>query len=163
MNYEDIRGCLKNIPPYVFVDKAEVEVGKAAHGIKNFALNEWFFQCHFPDDPIVPGVFQIEAITQTAALAIHPMENMGDNKIILKKFVNVDFLHGVRPGDQLFIDAIIQSFRRGIIKALGEAYIVENDEKIITCRAEFMMIVPNMTREFTPPPVQPVKRNSEER
>lgn len=150
IDYKNIGVFLKNTAPYIFVDKAEVEVGKSAHGIKNFAHNEWFFQCHFPDDPIVPGVFQVEAITQTTALAIHPIEGMEDKKILLKKFVNIDFIHGVRPGNQLFIDANIISFRRGIIKAEGEAYIMEEGLKKITCKAEFQMIVPELFTSLAP-------------
>lgn len=150
LSYKEIRGFLKNTPPYVFVDKAAVEVGKKAHGIKYFALNEWFFQCHFPDDPIVPGVFQIEALTQTAALAIHPMEEMGEKKILLKKFFSIDFIHGVRPGDQLHVDVNIVSFRRGIIKAEGEAYILDGDSKKLTCKAEWQMIVPEMLNMLSP-------------
>ena len=150
VDYRNIGAYLKNTAPYIFVDRAEVEVGKSAHGIKNFAHNEWFFQCHFPDDPIVPGVFQIEAITQTTALAIHPIEGMEGKKILLKKFVNIDFIHGVRPGNQLFIDANIISFRRGIIKAEGEAYIMESGQKKITCKAEFQMIVPELFTSLAP-------------
>jgi len=150
VDYRNIGDYLKNTAPYIFVDKAEVEVGKSAHGVKNFAHNEWYFQCHFPDDPIVPGVFQIEAITQTTALAIHPLEGMEGKKILLKKFVNIDFIHGVRPGDQLHIDANIISFRRGIIKAEGEAYIMEDGQKKITCKAEFQMIVPELFTSLAP-------------
>ena len=150
IDYTNIRSYLKNTAPYIFVDKAEVEIGKSAHGIKNFAINEWFFQCHFPDDPIVPGVFQIEAITQTTALAIHPMDGMEGKKILLKKFMNIDFIHGVRPGDQLHIDTHVISFRRGIIKAEGEAYLMENGEKKITCKAEYQMIVPDLFTSLTP-------------
>lgn len=150
VDYRNIGDYLKNTAPYIFVDKAEVEVGKSAHGVKNFAHNEWYFQCHFPDDPIVPGVFQIEAITQTTALAIHPIEGMEGKKILLKKFVNIDFIHGVRPGDQLHIDANIISFRRGIIKAEGEAYIMEDGQKKITCKAEFQMIVPELFTSLAP-------------
>ena len=150
VDYRNIGDYLKNTAPYIFVDKAEVEVGKSAHGIKNFAHNEWYFQCHFPDDPIVPGVFQIEAITQTTALAIHPIEGMEGKKILLKKFINIDFIHGVRPGDQLNIDANIISFRRGIIKAEGEAYIMEDGQKKITCKAEYQMIVPELFTSLAP-------------
>lgn len=150
VDYRNIGDYLKNTAPYIFVDKAEVEVGKSAHGVKNFSHNEWYFQCHFPNDPIVPGVFQIEAITQTTALAIHPIEGMEGKKILLKKFVNIDFIHGVRPGDQLHIDANIISFRRGIIKAEGEAYIMEDGQKKITCKAEFQMIVPELFTSLAP-------------
>lgn len=150
LDYSNIGQYLKNKAPYIFVDKAVVILGKSSYGVKNFTHNEWYFQCHFPDDPIVPGVFQIEAITQTTALAIHPLEIMEGKKILLKKITDVDFIHGVRPGDQLYIESDILSFKRGIIKAHAKAYLINNNEKKITCKAVFEMIVPELLTSLTP-------------
>lgn len=143
VDYTNIRNYLKNSAPYIFVDKATVIPGVSALGVKNFTHNEWFFSCHFEDEPIVPGVFQIEAITQTAALSIHTLDIMGNKKILIKN-VNGEFIRGVYPGDQLFVNTVIESFRRGIIKGSGEAYVLNQDEKIVTCKASFQMIVPDM-------------------
>ena len=78
------------------------------------------------------------------------MEEMGEKKILLKKFFNIDFIHGVRPGDQLHVDVNIVSFRRGIIKAEGEAYLLDEGNKTITCKAEWQMIVPEMFNMLSP-------------
>lgn len=151
IDYTNIRQYLKNIlPPYLFVDKAEVYVGKSAKGVKNFAYNEWFFRCHIPDDPVVPGVFQVEAISQTAALAIHTQDNLFNETIYLKKLVNVDFLNSVRPGDQMFIDTKIEDFRRGIIKIQGETYVIRDNVKVLTCRATIVLVAPGMVNNLLP-------------
>lgn len=151
IDYTNIKHYLKNVlPPYLFVDKAEVVVGKSAKGVKNFASNEWFFACHIPEDPVVPGVFQVEAISQTAALAIHTKDNLYDETIYLKKLTNVDFLNSVRPGDQLFIEATIEDFRRGIIKIQGETYIFQDGLKVLTCRASISLIAPNIVSDLLP-------------
>lgn len=150
IDYKNIGEHLKNTAPYIFVDKAEVEPGISSDGVKNFTHNEWFFQCHFPDEPIVPGVFQIEAITQTAALAVHTLEGMEGKKILLKKFNSVDFLNGVYPGDQLMIKTKINSFRRGIIKASGEAGVYRGGQFLTTCKADFNMIVPALFSNLSP-------------
>lgn len=150
IDHTNINKYLKNTAPYVFVDKAEIIPGKSGRGIKLFTYNEWFFKCNFEDEPIVPGVFQLECIMQTAALAIHSLPEMKDRKIVVKKFIDVDVLNGVFPGDQLNMFAKIKSFRRGIITATGEAYLMKNNEKIITCTADFIMLVPSIIDEFSP-------------
>ena len=150
IDYTNLCSYLKNTSPYIFVDKAEVVLGKYAKGIKNFAYNEWFFQCHFPGDPVVPGVFQIEAITQTAALAIHPLAGMEGKKILVKKFLNVDFINGVYPGDQLIIESNIKSFKRGIIIGHGDTFVIRKEVKLPTCSADFQMIVPELFVALAP-------------
>lgn len=150
IDYSNLMDYLKNKSPYIFVERAEVIPGVSATGLKNFTYNEWFFKCHFEDEPIVPGVFQLECIMQTAALAIHSLPEMKDRKIVVKKFIDVDVLNGVFPGDQLNMFAKIKSFRRGIITATGEAYLMKNNEKIITCTADFIMLVPSIIDEFSP-------------
>lgn len=151
IDYRNIGQYLKNVkPPYLFVDKAEVTVGEVSKGVKNFATNEWFFNCHIPEDPVVPGVFQVEAISQTAALAIHTLDNMEGETIYLKKLVSVDFLNSVRPGDQLLIESKIADFRRGIIKIQGETYVMEDNQRKLTCRATINLIAPNMVTSLLP-------------
>ena len=75
-NYElplDVRAIRRIIPhryPILLVDRiVELEPGKRAVGLKNVTTNEWFFEGHFPDNPIMPGVLIIEALAQTGAVA----------------------------------------------------------------------------------------------
>ena len=123
INYENITKYLKDRPPYIFVDEAEVVPGVSAKGIKNFTNNEWYFNCHYPNNPIVPAVFQMEAIMQTASLALYTLEDKNIDFLYAQKTDNVEIKQPVRPGQRIFINVIIESFKRGIAKARGEAFI----------------------------------------
>lgn len=105
-NIEDIMNFLPHRYPFLLVDRLEVEVpGEKGIGIKNVTMNEEFFQGHFPGNPVMPGVLQIEAMAQTAgALVVAASgENAGDKKISVL-FMSIDgvkFRKPVKPGDQL--------------------------------------------------------------
>ena len=77
----------QNRYPYLMIDIAEnVVPGKSAIGYKNLTSNDWFFRCHFPGDPNMPGLLQIEAIVQIAALTILTLP--GNNiKIIISTLI----------------------------------------------------------------------------
>src|SRR3954449_4832883 len=103
----DIQAIQEVIPhryPFLLVDKiVECEMGKRAVGIKNVTMNEPFFQGHFPDYPVMPGVLIIEGLAQTAgALCVH---SLGENyRPQLVYFMGIDkakFRKPVVPGDQL--------------------------------------------------------------
>ncbi len=150
IDHTNLSDYLKDKPPYVFVDAAEIVPGKSAVGVKNFTNNEWFFDCHFPGNPIVPGVFTLEAIMQTAALTVYTDKNLDADFVYAKKFHDVDLISAVYPGEQLLIEATIESIRRGIIKANGFAYVMRNDKKVLVCRAAFDMVVPGILKKMSP-------------
>lgn len=89
INHTNIGKYLKDTAPYIFVDTAEIISGKSGKGLKMWTHNEWFFKCHFPKNPIVPGVFQLEGIMQVAALAIHTLQDMDGCFVYAQK--NKDF------------------------------------------------------------------------
>src|SRR3989338_6673036 len=105
----DINEILKILPnryPFLLVDKVvEFEAGKKAKGIKNVTINENFFQGHFPNHPVMPGVLIIESIAQTAAVFV--VETLGEKahgKVVY--FMSSDRAKSRRPvvpGDQLRI------------------------------------------------------------
>ena len=76
----DIKQIQEIIPhryPFLFVDKVEeLEPGKRAVGYKNVTMNEYFFQGHFPTEPVLPGVIIIEALAQVGAVALLSMEEL---------------------------------------------------------------------------------------
>lgn len=104
----DIQAILKTLPhrfPFVMVDRVlELEPGQSAHAIKCVSINEPFFQGHFPEQPILPGVLISEAFAQVAgvvALSAHP--DMVGRGVFLMGLDKMRFRKPVRPGDVLHL------------------------------------------------------------
>ncbi len=122
----EIREIIPHRYPFLLVDRViEAEPGKSAVAIKNVTANEPFFQGHFPDFPIMPGVLIVEALAQTAGIAV-AME--GNDKGKLGVFAAIDEMKikkQVLPGDTLRLEAEILSNRMGVIKAKVRASVDE--------------------------------------
>jgi len=105
-----IQSILKQKPPFIFVDKViEHEIGKRIVAIKNVTGNEFFSAFHFPNNPIYPGIFIIEAIAQTTALlcamnAEEGRKNNNNNFMALGGVQHFRFLKPAKPGDTLIIE-----------------------------------------------------------
>jgi 3-hydroxyacyl-[acyl-carrier-protein] dehydratase len=99
--------------PFLLIDRVvEIEPGKRAVAIKNVTANEWFFQGHFPGRPVMPGVLIVEALAQTAAVA---MLNDVDAEGKLPLFTGIEsmkFRRMVIPGDQLRLEFELEKLRR---------------------------------------------------
>lgn len=111
--------------PFLLVDKI-VELSEThVVGIKNVTLNEPFFQGHFPDNPIFPGVLQIEAMAQTGGiLALHTVNDPGNWDTYFLKIDNTKFKSKVVPGDTLILKMeLLEPIRRGIVHMQGTAYV----------------------------------------
>jgi 3-hydroxyacyl-[acyl-carrier-protein] dehydratase len=135
---KDIRKILPHRYPFLLVDRIiELEEGKRAVGIKNVTANEPFFQGHFPDNPIMPGVLIVEALAQVAGIAVMNVEEF---KGKLGLFAGIDkcrFKKVVRPGDQLILEVSIDSIKMGLVKAKGVAKVREE----IAATAELMFVM----------------------
>jgi len=107
----DIKEIMKIIPhrnPFLLIDKIEeLEPGKRAVGYKNVTMNEPFFQGHFPEEPIMPGVLIIEALAQTGAVAILSKEEYKGRIAYFAGINNVKFKKKVVPGDTLKLEVEI--------------------------------------------------------
>lgn len=102
---ERIAEILPHRYPFLLVDRVvEIEPGKRAVAVKNVTANEWFFQGHFPGRPIMPGVLIIEALAQTAALALLAERPQGDELPLFAGIEEFRFRRPVRPGDQLRLE-----------------------------------------------------------
>lgn len=103
----DVKDIIKYIPhryPFLLVDRIlEIQGDEKIIGIKNVSFNENFFQGHFPDRPVMPGVLICEAMAQVGAIFAHNARGgMEDNKVfVLTGLDNVKFKRPVEPGDQL--------------------------------------------------------------
>jgi len=127
MNTTEIMGVLPHRYPFLLVDSLEeVEEGKKVFGYKNVTINEPFFQGHFPDHPIMPGVLIIEAMAQVGGAYTSVVDEVGEGKVTY--FVGIDkarFRKPVLPGDVLRMELEIMSKRRGIYQFEGKAYVGE--------------------------------------
>ena len=158
INYRNLEKYLRLNAPYIFVDAAEVVPGVSSIGKKYFSNNEWFFTCHYPDNPLVPGALLLESLMETAALAIYTLENI--DFVYAQKFIDFEVKHPVRPGELMTIEAKIDSFKRGIVKAHAEAYLEKNfvrEERILCCSSTFQQIVPKIL-ELNSPKKMEIKR-----
>ena len=124
----DINKIMKTLPhryPFLLVDRIEeVEEGVKAHGFKNVTINEPFFQGHFPDHPIMPGVLIIEAMAQVGGAYVTILDDIPDDQVTY--FVGIEkarFRKPVLPGDVLRMEMEILSRRRGIYHFKGIAYV----------------------------------------
>ena len=120
-----IRELIPHRYPFLLVDRVEeLEPGVRAVGIKNVTQNEPFFQGHFPDYPVMPGVLIMEALAQAAGiLSFKTMGSKPDPNSVFY-FVGIDgarFKKPVMPGDQLHLHVEIQRQMRGIWKYKAEA------------------------------------------
>lgn len=115
---EKIKNCLPHRYPFLLVDKViSYEADKSLIAIKNVTYNEPFFQGHFPNKPVMPGVLIIEAMAQATGLlgCLSTDSNQSDNSLYY--LVGVDkarFRRPVGPGDQLTISVEFEKARRGI-------------------------------------------------
>ena len=132
----DIRRMLPHRYPMQLVDKV-IEMGKNhIVGVKNITSNEPFFVGHFPNEPVMPGVLQVEAMAQVAGLLVlSQVDNPETYSTYFMKIDNVKFRQKVVPGDTLiFHISYITPIRRGCAVMKGYAFV---GEKIVS-EAEFM-------------------------
>ena len=125
----DIMEMMELLPhryPFLLVDRIIGFEGETkCRGIKNVTINEQFFQGHFPGRPIMPGVLQVEALAQAAAiLAIETLDLAGSNKLVY--FMSIDgvrFRRPVVPGDRLELHVSKVQSRANVWKFSGRALV----------------------------------------
>lgn len=136
MDVNKIRQLLPHRYPFQLVDKV-IEMGKThIVGVKNVTSNEPFFQGHFPTEPVMPGVLQVEAMAQTGGLLVLSMVDEPERySTYFMKIDNVKFRQKVVPGDTIvFHLSLMTEVRRGCAYMKGYAFV---GEKIVS-EAEFM-------------------------
>ena len=138
----EVKQIMEHMPhryPFILVDRVvDYEEGKWIKAIKNVTINEPFFQGHFPGEPIMPGVLQIEALAQAAGILALVASRARDKLAIFMTINKVKFRKPVVPGDQLVLNSTINKIVRGnIIQAHGEATV---DGEIVT-EADFMFSI----------------------
>lgn len=125
MNIQEIKNYLPHRYPFLLVDRVtELNVGESIVAYKNVSVNEPFFQGHFPQEPIMPGVLIIEALAQTAGvLTFASDETTKDSLLFLAGINDARFKRTVVPGDQLILRASLIKTRRNIGQFDCEAWV----------------------------------------
>lgn len=142
INVMELFRLLPHRYPFLLLDKViEVDGNESAIGIKNVTINEEFFNGHFPNSPIMPGVLVIEAMAQTAGAICARAAQDGEGKLVY--FMSIDgakFRKMVVPGDVLKLHVVKIKQRREIFKYQCTAFVEENKvaEAVITA----MMVSP---------------------
>ena len=138
LEMDDLLKIQMNRFPYLLIDVAEEVIpGRSAKGYKNLSINEWFFQCHFPGDPNMPGMLQIEALIQMSALAILSIDGNEGKIMYISQASNLKFKKKVLPGKVLNIETEVLRYRRGIAECKGVGYI--NEE--LACSGDFKLVM----------------------
>ncbi len=136
MDVNRIRELLPHRYPFQLVDKVIAIGANYIVGVKNITANEPFFQGHFPQEPVMPGVLQIEAMAQVGGLLVlNSVDEPERYSTYFMKIDNVKFRQKVVPGDTLiFRVELLAPIRRGVSTMKGYAFVGEK----IVCEAEFM-------------------------
>jgi len=123
-SFDYIEKTLPHRYPFLLVDKIIELSDNHIVGIKNVTFNEWFFLGHFPSNPIMPGVLQVEALAQTGGiLCINAMPE-GKYDTYFLKINNCKFKQKVVPGDTMILKMELNSpIRRGICDMMGTVYV----------------------------------------
>lgn len=134
LGVNEIERILPHRYPFLLVDRViQWEEDKMAVGIKNVTANEEFFQGHFPHQPIMPGMLQVEALAQLAGILLFRNRKHDDLLGLFRTVEKVKFRRTVVPGDQLRLEVQVLRKRRNIAKFSGQAFV----EAEVATEAEF--------------------------
>jgi 3-hydroxyacyl-[acyl-carrier-protein] dehydratase len=146
MQIGDILKILPHRYPFLLIDRViELVRMKSIVALKNVTITEPFFQGHFPEKPIMPGVLIVEAIAQAGGLLLlTEIPNRDEMLMVFTGIEKARFRRPVLPGDQLRIEVVVKAWRMTAARLEGKAYVDGKvaAEALVTCR----LVPRNMTK-----------------
>lgn len=143
LNVNEIKDYLPHRYPMLMIDRVEnLVLGESAIGIKNVTANEPFFQGHFPSRPIMPGVFIVEALGQTAGVVVSRTMELAQSGglVYFMSMDDVRFRKLVEPGDTLRLHVQKDRSRGNVWRFKGKAYV--NDALVAEATFTAMIVLP---------------------
>ena len=145
LDKKEILQYQQNRDPYLMIDYVdELIPGKSAKGYKDLKINEWFFKVHWPKDPNMPGMLQIESLVQMSALSILSLPGNKGKVMYLTSANDLKFIKKITPNNRFYIDTKILSYKRGLANCEGKGFINEK----LACKAKFNLILPEEIKRF---------------
>ncbi|GAA0436509.1 3-hydroxyacyl-ACP dehydratase FabZ [Lentibacillus halophilus] len=138
MDIQQIKDTIPHRYPFLLVDKVtDITEGERVTAVKNVTANEPFFQGHFPDYPVMPGVLIVEALAQTGAIGVLGIEENKGKIGFLAGLDKCRFKRQVQPGDQLHLDVEIVRIKGSVGKGKGVATV----DGEVACEAEITFAI----------------------
>ena len=139
LNTEEIKKLIPHRDPFLFVDNCEIITpGEHGKSEKFFSANEYFFNGHFPNNPIVPGVIIIEAMAQTAGIVVsYKLKEFDDKSVLFMSVNRAKFRKPIFPNEKVSFEVNFVNSVRDVYKFEGTCY----KEEIKVCEAEFSAMI----------------------
>jgi len=136
LSIEDIKKILPHREPFLMVDRVdELKKGSYAKGVKVVSGNEWYFQGHFADYKVMPGVLIVEAMAQMGGIALLTTPELKGRLAFLGKIKNARFRGKVVPGDVLVLETFIDTVKGSIGTGTGTASV--DGRQVASCEMVF--------------------------
>ena len=139
LNIEKIKELIPHRDPFLFIDECEILVeGEHGKSSKVFHSNEYFFEGHFPNNPIVPGVIIVEAMAQTAGIVVsYKLKDFKEKSVLFMSVNKAKFRKPILPNDHVSFEVKFLNSVRDVYKFEGICL----KENIKVCEAEFSAMI----------------------
>lgn len=141
---EEIGEILPMKYPYMILDELHVEEKKCAQSVILLKEDDWFFKCHFPGNPILPGFLLLESMGQTLLSTFIRQTDSGDVKVPLMTGIkDIKFEGFCIPGDKVIINAELVKFKYGIAKGVVRSYKNEVSDSSLLAEINMSFVLPS--------------------
>ena len=139
LNIEDIKQLIPHRKPFLFIEELRViEKGKIGESFRTFDETEYFFEGHFPDNPIVPGVVIVEAMAQTAGVVVsNNLVDKNDQSVLFMSINKAKFRKPVLPNYKIKFYVEMTNNIKNVYKFMGKAY----HNELLVAESEFSAMI----------------------